>query len=114
LKDTLLDFLVDLLSLIHFYCAFSVFPNDVSEDVGTCSPLPSSPGSMETSSLQMEEEEHMDKIRDLHINYRTQIQELQERCRQNERTIQEMDQICREEMRESLRLHERIIRLERE
>ena len=69
---------------------------------------------METSSLQMEEKEHMDKIRDLHINYRIQIQELQERYRQNERTIQEMDQICREKMRESLRLHEKIIRLERE
>ena len=69
---------------------------------------------METFSLQMEEEEHMDKIRNLHINYRTQIQELQERCRQNERTIQEMDQICREEMRESLRLHHKVIRLERE
>ena len=114
MKNTLLDFLIDLLSLVHFYFAFSVLPNDVSEDVGSCSPLPSSFGFMETSSLQMEEKEHMDKIRDLHINYRIQIQELQERCRQNERTIQELDQTCREEMRESICLHKKILRLERE
>ena len=69
---------------------------------------------METFSLWMEEEEHMDKVRNLHINYRTQIQELQKRCRWNEQTIQEMDQTYREEMRESLRLHGKIIRLERE
>ena len=55
----------------------------------------------------------MDKIRNLHINYRTQIQELQEQCRQNERTIDSMERAYRDDVRESLRLHERIIQLER-
>ena len=55
----------------------------------------------------------MNKVRYLHVKYRTQIQELQERCRRNERTIQEMDKVAREDMQESLRLHRKIIRLER-
>ena len=96
-----------------FCFTFPVLPNDVSEDIRSCSPVPSSLGSVETFSLRMEEEEHMDKIRNLHINYRTQIQELQEQCRRNERTIDSMERAYRDDVRESLRLHERIIQLER-
>jgi TolA-binding protein len=96
-----------------FYFTFSVLPYDVSEEARSCSPVSSSLGLVETFSPQMEEEEYMNKVRNLHVKYRTQIQELQERCRRNERTIQEMDKVAREDMQESLRLHRRIIRLER-
>ena len=107
----MLDFFVDLSSL--FYFTFPVLPYDVSEEVRSCSPVPSSSGSVETFSPQLEEEEHMNKVRNLHVKYRTKIQELQERCRWNEQTIQEMDKASREDMKESLRLHKKIIRLER-
>jgi len=55
----------------------------------------------------------MEKIRSLHVNYRTQIQELQTQHRRDERHIQDMERASRDDMKELLYLHDRIRSLER-
>ena len=100
-----------LFPLVHFYFAFPVLPDDVSEDFGS-SFTSTSIGSADTMLLQMEEEEHMEKVRGLHINYRNQIQELQDQCKRNEQHIKNMERASRDDMEELLYLHDRIKNLE--
>lgn len=94
------------------YFTFPVLPDDVFEDFGS-SFTSTSIGSSETMLLSMEEEEHMKKVRGLHINYRNQIQELQDRCRRNEQHIKDMERASKDDMKDLLRLHNEVKRLER-
>jgi hypothetical protein len=100
--------LIDL--VVYFlYFSFPVLPYETSENFDTSF---ASSSSADASLFQISEDEHLEKVRSLHVNYRTQIQELQAQGRRNERHIQDMERASRDDMKELIYLHDRIRSLE--
>jgi hypothetical protein len=98
-----------LIDLVVYFLYFSllVLPYETSENFDT-----SFASSSETSSFQINEDEHLEKVRSLHVHYRTQIQELHVQHRRDGQYIQEMERASRDDMRELIYLHDRIQSLE--